>query len=65
MLHFHLSAVQRMTGTAALDGGLISSYGGPVPLHEFDRLDLAGVLAGRSGDRRYSALVVRAHSPPC
>ena len=54
-----------MTGTAALDGGLISSYGGPVPLHEFDRLDLAGVLAGRSGDRRYSALVVRALSPPC
>ena len=59
LLPFDLPAVQRKKVTAAFDGGLISSDGGLVLLHEAERsLGLAKTLAGCIRDRRNQALVV-------
>ena len=59
LLPFDLPAVQRKKVTAAFDGGLISSDGGLVLLHEAERsLGLAKTLAGCIRDRRNQAQVV-------
>ena len=59
LLPFDLPSVQRKKVSAAFDGGLLSSDGGLVLLHEAERgLGLAETLAGCIRDRRNQAQVV-------